>query len=251
MGDATLGCPVQEGPYLAVSPSAVGQPVVNVALVHGGEGGPTGLEPSQEFQRDTDPEPNASCTGFAQWPFGPAGPVQEIPDGVTTDQSRMVGRIVRQVPIQPRLDALEVLVARRQYCCANEDFAHIVDVPTGWGLVERFVTDVLSGARQIREQLCGGAFAEPDSHAAWIIGVDKGVHQWLQLHRNLTVLPRESVLEQFGGVAAAALVMRANTRFPAMGAAVVELASRTRTADAAPVLAETDENRRLAARPAL
>ena len=41
MGNATLGCPVQEGPYLAVSPSAVGQPVVNVALVHGGEGAPT------------------------------------------------------------------------------------------------------------------------------------------------------------------------------------------------------------------
>lgn len=153
--------------------------------------------------------------------------------------------------IQPGLDAFEVLIARRQYCCANEDFAHIVDVPTEWELIERVVTDGGPGACQVREQLCGGALAEPDGNAAWIIGVDKGVRQWPQLRRNLTVLPCNSIVEQFGGVAAAASVMRANTRITAIGAAVVELAARTRTADAAPVLVKSDQNCLLAARPAL
>ncbi|WP_249266698.1 hypothetical protein [Mycobacterium colombiense] len=154
------------------------------------------------------------------------------------------------MPIQPRFDAFEVLVARRQNCCANEDFAHVVDVPTGRQLVEGFVTDGLSGARQIREQLCGRALAQPDRNAARIIGVAKGVRQRPELRRNLTVVSRKGVLQQFGGEAAAASVMRANTRFTAIGAAVVELAARTRTTDAAPVLAKSDENRWLAARPA-
>jgi hypothetical protein len=56
VGDPTLGCPVQEAPNLAVSPGAVGQPMVDVTLVHGGEGASPGLEPSQKFQRDADPD---------------------------------------------------------------------------------------------------------------------------------------------------------------------------------------------------
>lgn len=124
MGDATLGCPVQEGPYLAVSPSAVGQPVVNVALVHGGEGGPTGLEPEPgipaRHRPGTECELHRLCP-VAVWPGGPGA---GIPDGVTTDQSRMVGRIVRQVPIQPRLDALGTRCAAAILLCERGFRAH-------------------------------------------------------------------------------------------------------------------------------
>ncbi|ASL07590.1 hypothetical protein MKUB_38730 [Mycobacterium kubicae] len=62
-------------------------------------------------------------------------------------------------------------------------------MPTGWELIECVVSDGLSGARQIHEELRGGALAEPDGDAAWIIGVGKSVRQWLQLRRYLAIRP--------------------------------------------------------------
>lgn len=95
VGDTTLRCPVQEGPDLSVSPGTVGQPVVDVTLIHGRQGASPGLEPREEFQCDADLAANACCPRVAEWLFGTAGSVQEVPDGVAARQLCMFGRTVR------------------------------------------------------------------------------------------------------------------------------------------------------------
>ncbi|WP_232538328.1 hypothetical protein [Mycobacterium intracellulare] len=120
-------------------------------------------------------------------------------------------------------------------------------MPTGWKLVKGGVADTRSGVCKTAEQLGGSALAEPDGNAAWIMSAGKGIRYRPQLRRDLTIVTRQSVLEQLGGIAAAAPVVRTNTRVTACGAAIVKLAARARTTEASPVRVKPDENRLLAA----